>query len=155
MASCRRISVAALAVGALLSGARPAYATPTFPEVIAAKQMSVVPGCQVCHVGAQQRGTVNTPFGLSLRMRGLIAFDEDSLRTALDALLAERTDSDGDGIGDVEELQLGTDPNAAPGDTGAIVTPIYGCASTHRGVGEAWTSIVAALALVAMRSRRR
>ena len=42
--------------------------------------------------------------------RGLVAQNLASLDTALDALAAEHTDSDGDGVPDIDELRTGSDP---------------------------------------------
>lgn len=65
-----------------------------------------------------------------MRDRGLLAFDEGTLVTALDALDAEHKGSDGDGIDDIQELKVGADPNSG-GDGGADVASFrpasYGC----------------------------
>ncbi len=48
-------------------------------------------------------------------------YDEAALRLALDALTAERKDSDDDGTPDIDELRAGDDPNSGAG--GPAVTP--------------------------------
>lgn len=68
---------------------------------------------------------MTTPFGTAMRSRGLTAYDDASVRTALDALEAEHKDSDGDGTPDIAELRAGTNPNAAAGEE--VVVPDYGC----------------------------
>jgi len=60
-----------------------------------------------------------------MRSRGLVSQNIASLDTALDALAAERTDSDHDGVPDIDELEAGSDPNVAGG--GSVPPPSYGC----------------------------
>ncbi len=62
-----------------------------------------------------------------MRARGLVAYDTNSLATALTALTAEKKDSDEDGTPDIAELMAGTDPNTGAGDA-AVAAPEYGCA---------------------------
>jgi uncharacterized protein (TIGR03382 family) len=81
-------------------------------------------------------GTVTTPFGASLRTRGLVMYDNGSLRKALTALNTERVDSDADGTPDTEELKAGQDPNTSDAPSGpgeqpsgndVLPEPSYGC----------------------------
>jgi hypothetical protein len=67
-----------------------------------------------------------------MRSRGLVAYDEASLANARIALEGEGTDSDGDGVGDIEELRQEADPNAGEGGEAAVV-PEYGCSAGLRG----------------------
>lgn len=107
---------------------RVASATPTFPEDIKSHLAAAsAPACSVCHAGEQKRGTVTTPFGTAMRSRGLVAYDTNSLNTALDALGGEKRDSDNDGISDVDELKAGTNPNAAGQGGDDVPVPDYGC----------------------------
>ncbi len=149
----------------LLLTALPAWATDTFPSAIQAKySLADLPPelCALCHTnGITGTGTVNTPFGRAMRMRGLMPSDEASLSAALDSLATEMVDSDGDGVTDVAELMAGTSPNvpAAPPDGGTgggggttvVVAPLrFGCGA----------SVVPELLLLAafvplLRSRRR
>ncbi len=125
-------------------------ATPTFPSVLQqASAAPSTPACAVCHRGASMRGTVTTPLGAALLQRGLAAYDEASLRSAVSMLGS--TDSDGDGQGDVAELAAGKDPNtsdavAAPKPS---LEPQYGCSATSS------TSGLALALLVCVRSGRR
>ncbi len=101
----------------LLMVAAPAFATDTFPATIQTKYgLSGLPPelCALCHTnGIVGSGTVNTPFGRAVRMRGLLPNDAASLNAALDALAAGAVDSDNDGVTDVAELMAGTSPNVA------------------------------------------
>lgn len=106
------------------------FATPNFPAVVESELNLVArPGCELCHSGGVTgRGTVNTPFGKSMRDRGLSASNEASLKTAIAALTAEKTDSDGDGKGDIDELKADEDPNVSSAGGGTPVeAPEYGC----------------------------
>ncbi|MEI7892479.1 MAG: hypothetical protein WCI05_05280 [Myxococcales bacterium] len=107
----RLLTIAACAV-VLLFGSL-AGATPSFPSVTQCYlALSYTPACTLCHVGAEQRGTVTTPFGRSMIDRGLVANDEASLKHALDRMQSERVDSNGDGLADIDALRAGKDPNA-------------------------------------------
>ena len=112
------------------AGARTAHAMPTFPAAVQ-RDLSAMsrPACTVCHDNPSGGlGTVTTNFGMYLRSRGLVAYDEPSLQTALDAARAEQHDSNGDGIDDVDALTEGLDPNAAgAGQGGSRGPPGYGC----------------------------
>lgn len=128
-----------------------ALATPNFPDAVQRElNLSYTPVCELCHVGVQARGTVNTPFGRAMRQRGLQAYDEESLRDALAALRSEAVDSDGDGVPDVEELLAGDDPNQSA-QTPDIPEPTFGCA-TSPGGSACWMLLVTLGALLARRS---
>jgi hypothetical protein len=157
--SLRRASVAAVVfatVAAVLAFSPSARATPNFPGAVKAHlQLAAEPACTLCHAGPPGRGTVNTPFGKTMRSRGLVAYDDASLRTALDALAAENKDSDGDGVPDIRELKEGTDPNAGPGGSDDV-TPEYGCAVARTRAGRSRSSLaiwpaLATLLFVALR----
>lgn len=139
----------------LLLVGRPANATPEFPDVVAEHLgLASPPDCTLCHNGPQARGTVTTPFGVSMRSRGAQAYDNDSVRTALDALEAEKRDSDGDGVPDIEELKNGGNPNGA----GKLIKPEYGCAvrtSRPDGPWKAGGPLALLLLLRLRRTRQR
>lgn len=104
--------------------ALPAAASSPFPDAIKAHlSLAKAPptSCALCHTnGVTGTGTVNTPFGTSLRAKGAVADDQAKLFAALDAL--GTTDSDGDGTDDLTELRASRDPNtkdATDGGTGA------------------------------------
>jgi hypothetical protein len=140
----------AFAVGALVALLAPlaASATPNFPPAIQSYLPTPSsPPCQICHVGPQQLGTVRTAFGTAMRTRGLVAFDEGSLHSALDRMAADKVDSDGDGETDVDALKEGKDPN---GSGAQLAGPEYGCGVAR--VEDAWMVLVG---LVVAFSRRR
>jgi hypothetical protein len=133
------VLVRASLLGVVLLGATGAGATPNFPGVMSSELgLSSTPSCAVCHQGNPSVGTVTTPFGASLRARGLVFYDVASLRTSLGALNTERVDSDGDGTPDTEELKADRDPNRSdavggpgeePGGEDLPPEPFYGCAA--------------------------
>lgn len=152
-----RSTIVIVAMGCLVFGLAEtqAHATPNFPAVVQSKlKLADAPDCTLCHAGAPGRGTVTTPFGETIRSRGAIAYDENALKTALDAISAEKKDSDKDGVPDVDELAASTDPNAAAGVT--VIVPEYGCGvgRGHATSGSGWLVGVIALLLLARAARR-
>lgn len=136
----RRLCTTLPVVLVLFLVTRRAAATPDFPGVVAEHlQLATTPGCELCHAGTQGRGTVTTPFGVSMRSRGAQAYDNDSIKTALDALAAENTDSDGDGVPDIQELKEGTDPNGSGTET---IKPEYGCSTSGKSSGADWLGVL-------------
>lgn len=125
-----------------LIGPASAWATAEFPSAIQSQLgLGDLPSelCGLCHTnGNGQSGTVNTPFGRSMRMRGLLPNDRASLDAALAALATENVDSDGDGVSDVTELMAATSPNVVNAPTGGgsggtgggsvVIEPVrFGC----------------------------
>lgn len=151
----------ACAVGlALLASVRAAGATPGFPAVVAATLgMANAPPCALCHDGGRTGlGTVQTPFGKSIRAHGASAGDEDSLRNALHDMDADGTSSLHDGTPDTTKLRRGLDPNGGDSSAFSAPPPAYGCGGAHlartpdaRGV----TPIALSLAAWLLRRRRR
>ena len=143
--------------GLVLLGATSARATPTFPGVIRTELgLSSTPQCAVCHQGGQTAvGTVTTPFGAALRQRGLVFYNDASLRAALNSLATEKVDSDADGTPDTDELKAGRDPNkndVTGGATDGPPEPFYGCVAAP---GMAPVALVLGVLALARRRRRR
>jgi len=125
-------------------------ATPEFPGVIQ-QQLGLAqpPACTICHAtNAGGVGTVVKPFGIYLRSRGLVPFDDASLRNALLADMAERHSSSG-GLTDIDALKAGKDPN---GTAGSNLVPAYGCSSL--GPGFQWLTVAALATWLWLRRRR-
>jgi hypothetical protein len=145
----RRLAIALTVLAGGLAQASSIYP----PEVRAHLSLSYTPACTLCHNNPGGGiGTVTTPFGKSMMSRGLVAQNIASLDTALDALSAERTDSDHDGVPDIDELKAQTDPNVAGG--GAVTPPTYGCFDVSGQRGSPLALLPVALALVLWKLRR-
>jgi len=95
-------------------------------------------GCRLCHqTDAGGLKTATKPFGRAVQKNGAVAANVPSLIGALNALENDGTDSDKDGVGDIGELQTGTDPNVAESSNGMsepptadVPLPETGCALT-------------------------
>lgn len=110
--------------------AAPAMASGSYSAVIESHlglASSIPESCALCHTNGQTGvGTVNTPFGKSAKAKGLVAGNDAKLKQVLDAMAADRTDSDGDGVSDTDELKARTNPNVA-GTISPAETLKYGC----------------------------
>lgn len=148
-------------VAASIALAAPAHASPRYPADLESDlALSYQPPCSLCHLnGVTGYGTVNTPFGKNMRARGLVAEDPAALSAALMKLEADKVDSDGDTVLDVDELALGTDPNtpdkgAAPSQIGPSIA--YGCgARVAPGEGGSPFGAIAIAAAIAVIAARR
>ncbi len=141
-------------------------ASPQFPgDLQSYLMLNNAPSCNLCHQSAVgSAGTAQKPFARALIARGLVAEDPQALQSAIDALDRDGTDSDGDGVSDVNELHAGTDPNVADaggggagggagggGTVAGAAGPVqYGCAST---ASSSWFALP--LGLLALLFRRR
>lgn len=158
----RPLTVGLFALAAAIGSTRAAHAVPEFPKRIESQlSLTYEPPCSVCHqYGKTGPGTVITPFGLSLRTRGLTSEDRTSLTTALTSDQSDAEDSDGDGIPDTVELVNGTDPNSTA--NGSIVPSVapaaqLGCGWSGDRAPSRWgfvTGLAVALAFAGRRRRR-
>ncbi len=83
--------------------------------------------CIYCHSSKFGGGTPTQKFGKAMVMKGLTGGTMiPLLKTAIDALKTDMTDSDGDGVIDYDEIKNGTNPNMAdavvmpPADSGVV-----------------------------------
>jgi len=106
-----------------------ALASPVYPSTLTDfVGAPCAPTCSVCHsTPAGGVGTAVQPFAVALIDGGLTGgSDTATLDTALGAMDAAGTDSDGDGIADLDELGAGDDPNGGEPFCD-VLTPTYGC----------------------------
>lgn len=132
--------IVALAAVAALPGI--AFASPSYPATVASElDLPCTPECTLCHTRSTGGfATVNTPFGLTVRMQhGLTCCDPELLANVLDEIREEETDSDDDGVSDVAELQALTSPNTSEDIDLACQADddSSGCAVTKPGTGHA------------------
>jgi hypothetical protein len=151
------------ATAVVLGTAGAAKADPAFPPVL--KTDANIPcdvTCLVCHNSLQGgfnqfrlTDTGAPGLGATLKGFGLVYYDPSTLATALAADKAANSDIDHDGVGDVDELTAGTDPNAVGGvlcGAGAVTGPEYGCGGSRIAKGhsvDGVATLFAALGLVA------
>lgn len=114
------------------------------PEVAAQLSLSYVPACTLCHSAGSEGGPADTPFGTSMRARGL-GTSIDSVGPALDSMRRDGVDSDGDGTGDLDEIVAASDPNG-DGD---------GCECAAAHAADAPSLFASALMLLSLAIRRR
>lgn len=152
---------AALGLATLL-GSGSALASADYPEAVKSDLgLSCAVTCSLCHAGGQVGvGTVNTPFGASMRAHGLVSGDAASLQAALDAMGMDLTDSDSDGTPDLEELVACGNPNGTSGgSSSAAPPPAYGCGASVAPGGPqqapGWLAGLGALAAVLLVKRSR
>jgi hypothetical protein len=140
-----------------------AHAEPEFPAAIqAAAGMPCGPPCTLCHTSSP--GTADTPtkaFAFTLINSGvLVPNHPESLTAVVAKLRADKTDTDGDKISDVDELAEGSDPSNPRPNTD-ICGPLYGCAGGRiakvppRPAARAPWLFASALALLMLSRRRR
>jgi len=132
--------VALLAGLITLGAARTAHASSDYPPALKAaldaefpNSTHCVPLCTACHNTTQGGpGNINV-FGATLESSniGLIPGDSSRVATAIHnlALAMPPTDSDGDGVSDIDELNAGDSPSiAGPAGMGQFCPDIkYGC----------------------------
>ena len=134
-----------LAVAVVAAGA--ARASPQYPTAIV-EHLNIFysPACGLCHVeGKTGPGTAEMPFARSARAHGLEGGNVGLVAVALDAMMRDGTDSDRDGVSDIQELLAGTDPNLAGAQSIEVrADPASGCSSAGGG-GCSWLALLFAL----------
>jgi hypothetical protein len=144
----KRISVSVLIYGIFLT--TNVSAMPTFPsEIQTHLHLTYTPQCTLCHGSISGGGPVVQPFGDAMLAAGLTISGGSTLTNALDKLAQDNTDSDGDGVPDIDELKAGTNPNPDK-------TPLkYGCgAKIAPGTPVGWqVPIIAFVSMVLFRRR--
>jgi len=149
-----------LSVAAALAvfGSAPALASITFPPVIQSElSLAKAPECTLCHksdVGGV--GTVIRPFGRTMMTQfGLSSGNLGALRAGLSGADSAQLDSDGDGISDIDELRMGSDPNVGASGVEAapeVPLPQTGCAlGAHSPASDVAALSVVLLGLALMR----
>jgi hypothetical protein len=120
----------ALAITLGQSGA--AHATPQYPGAIDQELMVNCPDplsrCLICHTTAAGGKTAFQVFALTLKDNNFYRpNDPTGLRNTLRVIALANTDSDGDGVPDIEELRQCRNPSGGEFDSG----PEYGCDGAH------------------------
>jgi len=161
-----RLTASALALGAATALAPAALASDTYPGAVQSALGTCTMQCTLCHKTlAGGPGNLNTGFGeaiqataeLSIRQPSSIAAALERMRVGpcIDRLGAmedpDPCDSDGDGMGDILELEASRDPNVF-GEGNICGGPTYGCgARVARGSSDFdWLALLVAGAAAAM-----
>jgi hypothetical protein len=136
-----------------------AQASPEYPSVLQDElSLACSPSCLLCHTQAEGGfGTANTPFGTTLRRARLECCNDEQLAAVLVTLEQAVSDSDGDGMSDLDELEAGSDPNTASGALDCAAKKSSGCAAAPYGTwppGLGW-AVTAAGGVLALALRRR
>ncbi|NOY25055.1 MAG: hypothetical protein GXP62_04195 [Oligoflexia bacterium] len=134
-----------------------AFAMSNFPADLQTDLgMQCTATCDLCHSSPSGSGVPTEPFGIAMVDRGLTV-DAATVAGALDAMVADAVDSDGDGIIDTEALAQGLNPNPTGADycpVGSSITgPVYGCASVSASPVSGLAGLL--IGLVALADRRR
>jgi hypothetical protein len=104
--------------------ARNAAAMNTYPaEIQTHLGLNYTPPCTLCHATMAGGGPMATKFGQSMVAAGLTV-NFATLDTALDTLNKNQTDSDGDGVPDIQALKAGLDPSTG---SNSVPAERYGC----------------------------
>lgn len=167
----RHLLAAAAAIVSLSTAGR-SGASPEYPDVIQSYlELPSARPCTLCHSAAGDAGDdaasdgsdggggigpADRPFADSALARGMVQGDDGSLRSALDRMRADRVDSDGDTMADIDELAWGTDPNVPDRPQGDVPPALgYGCSAGAAPTSPDAAWIAAAVALSCFAARRR
>ena len=136
-----------------------AFASRTYPaELQSAANMPCTPQCTLCHKDMNGGiGTVTKPFGTNMIDVGHLGrANPSTVKPAVDKLKAAGTDSDGDGVPDIQELSQGDDPNVK-GAGSLCGGPTYGCGARVEPAGrlDGWAAVAALATAAALVSRLR
>jgi hypothetical protein len=137
----------------------PAAASPKYSDRLEERfDMTCAPTCLLCHTNAQGGfATANTKFGVSLRKAGLSCCDLSDFDDLIDEVEEAETDSDDDGIPDLEELADGTDPNKKIETAELACAPeaaTGGCSASGRAGAAGALTFVIGLTFAALARRR-
>ena len=89
-----------------------------------ALNLTQLPDCMRCHnTSSGDEETATTPFGRAMKAAGATPNNPESLTQAVKKIETDKTDSDGDGMPDTDELKAGANPN---GNSDIVH---YGCQS--------------------------
>jgi hypothetical protein len=129
-----------------------AHATPSFPAFMQQQlSISYTPSCALCHSdgNAGGMGTATTPFGISVRAFGTVAYDTGSLEKAL-----EEMEGDSQCASDLAAVKAGQTPTEVCGNLNTIG---YGCeiAPAPRQRSWGWLVLAAVGSAVVLGGRRR
>lgn len=151
-----RTVVAAALVACVLVCTSPVHALQDYAdEIQRVLELPDKPSCLFCHARNDRGLATDTLFNRALKSRGFSRrLGLPSLRSAITSLDDMNTDSDRDGVGDIDELRAGANPNDNT-DAG-LPPPDCSVANTSRGRWiSLWLPWLCVIALLSQRAKRR